>query len=117
MKKKRFLLQSYRIYRTFKANYFETSIHLCFPTYEAVPNPNTDIYIFPIYKAYQSKQIVSIKTINYRLQSLSKDQKTIWALHSAGFSNEQIEGIFSAPQNWAKKQIDNLYAILLQSTN
>ena len=117
MKKKRLLLYTYRAYKIFKTVCFEPSIHTSFYTYEAIANTNTEFRVVQIHKGNQSASILPIKIINLRLQFLSENQKTIWALHTAGVSNEQIEQHYSAPQNWAKNEINNLYSILLHSKN
>lgn len=117
MKKKRLQLFTYRAYKTFKTICFEPSIHTSFHTYETIANTNVEFLVVQNNRGYQAKSILPIKVINLRLQFLSENQKTIWALHSAGFSNEQIEDLYSAPQNWAKNEICNLYSILLHSKN
>lgn len=117
MKKKRLLLYTYRAYKTFKTVCFEPSIHTSFHTYEAIANTNIEYRIVQKNRVYQSKSILPIKIINLRLQFLSENKKTIWALHTAGVSNEQIEKHYSAPQDWAKNEINNLYSILLHSRN
>lgn len=117
MKKKRLFLYTYRAYKTLKNVCFEPSIHTSFRTYEAIANTNVEFLVVQNNRGYQAKSILPIKVINLRLQFLSENQKTIWALHSAGFSNEQIEDLYSAPQNWAKNEISNLYSILLHSKN
>lgn len=117
MKKKRLLLYTYRAYKTFKTVCFEPSIHTSFYTYEAIANTNMEFRVVQKNRVYQAKSILPIKIINLRLQFLSENQKTIWALHTAGVSNEQIEQHYSAPQDWAKNEINNLYSILLHSRN
>lgn len=117
MKRKQLLLHTYRVYKTVKMVCFEPSIHTSFLTYEAIANANMEFRVVQKNRGYQAKSILPIRIINLRLQFLSENQKTIWALHTAGISNEQIEQHYSAPQNWAKNEINNLYSILLNSKN
>lgn len=117
MKRKRFLLHTYLVYKKFKTVCFEPSFHTDFLTYETVANTNMVFRIVTKNKENQSASILPIKIINLRLLFLSEIQKTIWALHTAGVSNEQIEKHYSAPQDWAKNEINNLYSILLHSKN
>lgn len=117
MKRKRFLLHTYLVYKKFKTVCFEPSIHTSFYTYEVIANTSMEFQIVQNNRGYQAKSILPIKVINLRLLFLSEIQKTIWALHTAGVSNEQIEKHYSAPQDWAKNEINNLYSILLHSKN
>lgn len=112
MKKKRLFLYTYQAYKTLKTICFEPSIHTSFYTYEVIANTNMEFQVVQNNRGYQAKSILPIKVINLRLQFLSENQKKIWALHTAGLCYEEIEDYFSAPPNWAKEQIDNIYTIL-----